>query len=96
MLTSYASLLFMLTTRAELSWNSNNDPESKYRAEIEFIQPSDWEKDLKLSLDELLDSNGQISRECTSPDTEAGVAYAKIKAVYPRKTKEELASATGT
>jgi hypothetical protein len=27
-------------------------------------------------------------------ESEAGIAYAKIKAVYPQKTKEELASST--
>ena len=35
-----------------------------------------------------------MSRECTNAESEAGIAYAKIKAVYPQKTKEELASST--
>jgi hypothetical protein len=35
-----------------------------------------------------------VSRECTNAESEAGIAYAKIKAVYPQKTKEELASST--
>jgi hypothetical protein len=33
-----------------------------------------------------------VSRECTNPDSDAGVAYAKLKAVYPNKTREMLAS----
>ncbi|PVH88572.1 hypothetical protein DL98DRAFT_580964 [Cadophora sp. DSE1049] len=75
----------------EMSYNDSEDPRDLYRADIEFIQAADWEKDLKISLDELIDGNGQISRECTNPESEAGVAYAKIKAVYPSWTKEELA-----
>jgi len=36
----------------------------------------------------------QVSRDCTNAESEAGIAYAKIKAVYPHKTKEELAAST--
>lgn len=78
----------------EMSFNTSNNPSEKYRADIEFIQVSDWEKDLTISLNELLDGNGNVSRDCTNADSEAGIAYAKIKAVYPYKTKEELASSS--
>jgi ATPase subunit of ABC transporter with duplicated ATPase domains len=64
----------------ELSWNSSQDPKCKYRAEIDFIKAADWQKDLELSFDEMLDSNGEVSRECSNEDSEAGIAYAKIKA----------------
>lgn len=64
----------------EMSWNSNDDEESRYRADIEFIRPEDWQKDLELSLSELIDSSGNVSKECTNTESEAGVAYAKIKA----------------
>ncbi|KAL3424846.1 hypothetical protein PVAG01_04127 [Phlyctema vagabunda] len=75
----------------EMSWNPSNDPESKYQGDIEFIKAADWEKDLQLSLNEILDGSGNVSRECSNPESEAGVAYAKIKAVYPQKTKDMLA-----
>ncbi|KAF7899405.1 hypothetical protein EAE99_012326 [Botrytis elliptica] len=78
----------------EMSWNSIDDPNKKYRAEIEFIQESDWEKDLELSLNELIDVSGNVSRDCSNAETEAGIAYAKIKAVYPNKTHEMLAKST--
>ncbi|KAF8866379.1 hypothetical protein BDZ45DRAFT_639507 [Acephala macrosclerotiorum] len=78
----------------EISWNSSDDENSKYRADIEFIKPEDWRKDLELSFSELIDSNGAVSRDCTNPETEAGVAYAKIKSVYPNKTKDDLANCT--
>jgi hypothetical protein len=35
-----------------------------------------------------------VSRECTNAESEAGIAYAKIKAVYPQKTSKDLASST--
>ena len=72
----------------EMSYNCEQEP---YRAEIEFISPADWEKELKTLFQDLLDGNGQVSHDCTNEDTDAGIAYAKIKAVYPRKTKEDLA-----
>ncbi|TVY91113.1 Nuclear GTPase SLIP-GC [Lachnellula willkommii] len=78
----------------EISYNSSEDPSAKYLGEIEFIEPADWEKDLKLSLAELKDDNGGISREVYNADSEAGIAYAKVRAVYPQKTKEELASSS--
>lgn len=74
----------------EMSWNSSDDENAKYRADIEFIKASDWEKDLRVSLKELIDANGEVSRECSNPESEAGIAYAKIKAVYPMKTKVSL------
>lgn len=75
----------------EMSYNHSDKPSALYRADIEFIQASEWEKDLRISLKELIDANGQVSRECNNPESEAGVAYAKIKAVYPSWTKDELA-----
>jgi ribosome biogenesis GTPase A len=78
----------------EISYNDDNDEESKYCAQIEFIKPEEWEKELKMIYSEMLDSNGNVSRESANDETEAGVAYAKIKAVYPKMTKEELAQST--
>ena len=72
----------------EISYNFLD--EQSYRAQIEFIDASDWERELKVMFQDLLDANGNVSRECSNEDTEAGIAYAKIKAVYPQKTKEEI------
>jgi ATPase subunit of ABC transporter with duplicated ATPase domains len=44
----------------ELSYNSSEDENEKYRAEIAFIQAADWEHDLRISLTELIDGNGQV------------------------------------
>lgn len=63
----------------EMSWNSSKLAHEKYRADIEFISAAEWRKDLELSLSELIDANGQVSRDCNNPDSEAGIAYAKVK-----------------
>ncbi|KAK7748092.1 hypothetical protein SLS53_001344 [Cytospora paraplurivora] len=76
----------------EISYNYVDDPEQLYRAEIEFIGAQDWYRELRTLLGDLLDGNGQVSRDCTTPDTEACLAYSKIKAVYPHLTREMIAS----
>ncbi|KAK8172007.1 hypothetical protein BKA80DRAFT_195350 [Phyllosticta citrichinensis] len=78
----------------ELSWNESNDDYSRYRAEIEFVKHEDWLKELQVLYSDLLDSSGKVSKECTNSEHEAGVAWAKIKAVYPQKTKEMIAEAS--
>ena len=75
----------------EISYNYEEEP---YRAEIEFITAADWEKELKTLFQDLLDGEGKVSRDCANEDTDAGIAYAKIKAVYPRKTKEDIANSS--
>lgn len=75
----------------EISYNYSEDP---YRAEVEFITAQDWEKELRTLFEDLLDGSGNVSRDCTNEDTEAGVAYAKIRAVYPKKTKEDIANSS--
>ena len=75
----------------EISYNHSDDPSELYRAEVEFITTEEWLKELQGLYTDLLDGNGNVSRECTNEDSEAGVAYAKIKAVYPKKTKEMIA-----
>ena len=73
----------------EISYNTEEKP---YVARIEFISRSDWEKELNVLFEDMLDGEGKISRECSNEDSDAGIAYAKIKAVYPSKTREDLAN----
>lgn len=73
----------------EISYNTEEEP---YRAQVEFISSAEWERELKILFQDLLDGNGQVSRDCTNEDTDAGIAYAKIKAVYPQRTKEDIAN----
>ncbi|KAJ9627575.1 hypothetical protein H2204_009614 [Knufia peltigerae] len=73
----------------EISYNY--DESIPYRAEIEFISREDWNKMLKVLFQDLLDGSGQVSRECINEDSESGIAYAQVKAVYPKLTKDEMA-----
>ena len=73
----------------ELSYNYSDN--HAYIAEIEFISEEDWTKELKLLYQDLLDNSGNVSREATSTDSDASVAYAKLKAVYPKMTRETMA-----
>ncbi|KAI1302789.1 hypothetical protein F5Y03DRAFT_396306 [Xylaria venustula] len=77
----------------EISYNYSNDPRELYKANVEFISSHEWLRELQVLYTDLLDGNGQISREATNSDSDAGVAYAKVKAVYPHMTKEMLANA---
>ncbi|KAK3723591.1 hypothetical protein LTR37_001843 [Vermiconidia calcicola] len=76
----------------ELSYNDSKSEASRYRAEIEFIQPEDWRKELRVLFEEVFDESGHISREIGNEDSQAGVAYAKIRAVYHTHTREMLAT----
>ncbi|KAI5247236.1 hypothetical protein E4T43_02175 [Aureobasidium subglaciale] len=78
----------------EMSWNASADENSRYRAEIEFIKPAEWEKELQVLFEEIIDGSGNISREVSNPDSQAGIAYAKIRAVYWRLTREDLVASS--
>ena len=76
----------------ELSYNSS--PDYAYRAEVEFINIEDWKKELTILFNDLIDENGNVSRDATKEDSDASTAYAKIKAVYPKLTKEQIAESS--
>lgn len=74
-----------------MSYNHSEDEDSRYKAEIEFIKPEDWEKELKVLFDEVMDTNGTgFVRDITDEDSDAAIAYAKIRAVYNTHTKDDL------
>ncbi|KAI1268139.1 hypothetical protein F5Y18DRAFT_377543 [Xylariaceae sp. FL1019] len=77
----------------EISFNYSDDPQELYRAEIEFITSEDWIRELDVLYTDFLDGNGEVSRDATNMDSDAGVAYAKMKAVYPHMTREMIAEA---
>lgn len=74
----------------EISYNHSKDPNEFYRAEVEFITSAEWLKELLELYSDLLDGSGEVSRESSNEDSEAGIAYAKIKAVYPRLVKDTM------
>ncbi|KAF3022453.1 hypothetical protein E8E14_009036 [Neopestalotiopsis sp. 37M] len=78
----------------ELSYNHSSLPDELYRGEIEFIKEEDWLLELTHVKDDLIDSKGHISKEAGKADTDAGVSWAKVKAVYPELTQDEFARAS--
>lgn len=78
----------------EISWNASTNQSSKYRAEIEFISRADWEKELGILLKEFLTDHGTVSREISDPNSDAGIAWAKFHAVYPKIHKDMLGDCT--
>ncbi|KAK8221531.1 hypothetical protein IWZ01DRAFT_537433 [Phyllosticta capitalensis] len=78
----------------EMSWNDSDEYRSRYRAEIEFIKYEDWLRELQVLYSDMLDGNGNMTRDSSHADTDAGIAWAKIKAVYPQKTKDMIALTT--
>jgi GTPase SAR1 family protein len=78
----------------EMSYNESNNESARYRAEIEFIQSEDWRRELKVLFEEVFDSVSGMSKEVNNPDSIAGVAYAKMRAVYHKHTKESLQRST--
>ncbi|KAF1961197.1 hypothetical protein CC80DRAFT_463932 [Byssothecium circinans] len=77
-----------------ISMNTSKDPGSKYRAEVQFIEKADWEKELKTLMAEFLTENGTLSSDARDPNSDAGVAWQKFHATYPKIPKDDLASWT--
>lgn len=75
----------------EIRWNESNDPDSLYRAEVEFMSHEEFKTEISILLEDLVGPDGQISKDSSNPDTQAGVAYAKLRALWPHMTKEAMA-----
>ncbi|KAL2016279.1 hypothetical protein VTK56DRAFT_3907 [Thermocarpiscus australiensis] len=80
----------------ELSYNSSDDENEKYRAEIHFISADEWTKGLNILLDDLRCGGGQLNADRLRHDTEAAIACAKIRSVYPALEESKLTSKTLT
>ncbi|KAH9898903.1 hypothetical protein F4778DRAFT_782503 [Xylariomycetidae sp. FL2044] len=78
----------------EFSWNYSDEPDQRYRGEIKFISPEEWLQELKGLFGDLTSFAGDVSGDYTHKDTDAGVAWAKIKAVYPEITRETFLGTT--
>lgn len=79
----------------EISYNESNDPRKAYRAEIEFVSQEDWEHDLQILFEDLIEDR-HLSSAKSDSKTEAGIAYAKIQAVYPDLPDSEIVKKTAT
>lgn len=66
----------------EISYNEIDDPQKAYRAEVEFISQESWESETQILVGDLVEDR-HLSSMKSDGNTEAGIAYAKIRAVYP-------------
>lgn len=73
----------------EISYNESDDPKKAYRAEVEFISQDEWHSELDLLLGDLVEDK-QLSSAYLDTNAEAGIAYAKIRAVYPGLTHDMI------
>ncbi|XP_078688013.1 uncharacterized protein LOC144920054 [Branchiostoma floridae x Branchiostoma belcheri] len=62
---------------------SNNDRNKNYEADVEFLSRKEWDDELRLLLTDLIGEDGKAKRK-PDPQSEAGIAWSKIKAVYGR------------
>ncbi|KAK3295670.1 Dynamin family-domain-containing protein [Chaetomium fimeti] len=74
----------------EIAYNESEQEDQKYRAEIHFISKDDWVKELRVMLADMTDGQDALGTEYTSGESEAAVAYHKMRAVYPFLESEEL------
>lgn len=71
----------------EISYNHGH---TKYKAEIEFIQPGEWEHELNILFRDIEDSKDDDAPNAFPKDSEAAVAFEKIMAVYPSFEQEDV------
>ncbi|KAL1862591.1 hypothetical protein VTK73DRAFT_6744 [Phialemonium thermophilum] len=74
----------------EISYNDSQEPNSPYRADIEFFSFGEWATEIRTLFFDIQDGNGLTSRELATSDGAAGAAYARLKAVYPTLTADTL------
>ncbi|KAL3258512.1 hypothetical protein ABHI18_005979 [Aspergillus niger] len=73
---------------------SYNHGATKYRAEVEFIKHSEWERELDVLFAELLDHQEEVTRGAIPKNSDAAVALDKIKAVYPMLNPKDILNAS--
>lgn len=66
----------------KISYNKINNPQKAYHTEVEFISQESWESKTQILVRDLVEDHHLSSMKSDS-NTEAGIAYAKIRAVYP-------------
>ncbi|KAK1475099.1 hypothetical protein CTAM01_15731 [Colletotrichum tamarilloi] len=75
----------------EVSYNNDEDEENPYRAEVEFISQEEWSKEVNILLMEFF-AEETNERNDLDPESDAAKALAKVQAVYPSLSLEDLTS----
>jgi hypothetical protein len=79
----------------EISFNHSEDPAELFRAEAQFLSHEELLAELQILHQDIIDDDkGEISRDIRIPDSDAALSYAKLRALFPRKTQDELAKTT--
>jgi GTP-binding protein EngB required for normal cell division len=73
----------------EISWNKSDNPAEAYTAEIEFVKPEEWANEFEILADDIR-NRPEGEQLGAMSGSEAGIAYAKISAVYPGSNVTEL------
>lgn len=66
----------------EISWNPSDSPDQAYTAEIEFVTAAEWDSEFTILSGDIT-SRPAGERLDSNSGTDAGMAYAKLEAVYP-------------
>lgn len=74
----------------EISWNTSNNPERLYRADVVFISADEWLNELKRLLGDIKAASNEAAGEPVDEDTDIEVSLAKVNAVYPNITQDDL------
>jgi len=61
---------------------SSNESSDAYEADVQFLAETEWIDELQVLLKELTGRSGKLRTGQPDPDTEAAVAWNKIRAVY--------------
>ena len=72
----------------EIAYNRENG--SPYYAEVQFIAKEEWKRELQSLRCHLRDEEGNILNQIPDPKSDAGIAWAKINAVYPERSIEAI------
>ncbi|KUJ18396.1 uncharacterized protein LY89DRAFT_781452 [Mollisia scopiformis] len=66
----------------EIAYNESKDPQSAFRAEVEFVTNDEWTDEFDILSSDI--KNRSASEQLTmNSTTDAGLAFAKLSAVYP-------------
>ncbi|OWO97707.1 hypothetical protein B2J93_2467 [Marssonina coronariae] len=68
----------------ELSYNQSQNPAEKYTAVVDFCSPAEWTAEFELLRSDI-EGRPENEKLSSSSTSDAGVAFAKLKAVYPGK-----------
>jgi len=74
----------------EIGYNDSAREEEKHQAEIHFITRDDWMKELRVMFADMALGQDSPGTEHTSSESEASIAYDKIRSVYPFLKSDEV------